>query len=210
MPGAFAGETVTRRRFMTGSAGTAGAIAAAAMTLPALGFAIGPVFDRHPDVWQDVGSLDRFTELTYVPVVITIAPGIGEAGNSLAYVRKHNLAIDGPVKDRYDRVIAISSRCVHVGCPVRFVATAASFVCPCHAGVYDFRGVRVGGPPPRPLDRFYTLIQNDRMLIGPRYSLNNELRRFAPRDPGEPLDRIGQFLYPARFSTPPAPPGAKS
>jgi hypothetical protein len=74
--------------------------------------------------------------------------------------------------------------------------------------VYDFRGIRTGGPPPRPLDRFYTLIRDDNVLIGPRYSVNNELRRFSPRDPGQPLDGIGQYLYPARFSTPPAPPGA--
>ena|SRR5579862_7511727 len=77
-------------------------------------------------------------------------------------------------------------------------------------GVYDFRGIRTGGPPPRPLDRFYTLIEKGDVLIGPRYSVNNELRRFSPRDPGEPLDGIGQFLYPARPSTAPAPPGAAS
>jgi nitrite reductase/ring-hydroxylating ferredoxin subunit len=142
-------------------------------------------------------------------VTITIEPGIGEAGYSLAYVRRHNPAIDGPVKDQYDHVVAISSRCVHVGCPVRYVAAAASFICPCHGGVYDFLGVRTGGPPPRPLDRFYTLIRHNRVLLGPRFSVNNELRRFSPRDPGEPLDGIGQFVYPARFSTPPAPPGAK-
>jgi menaquinol-cytochrome c reductase iron-sulfur subunit len=209
LPGAFEGETVSRRRFMTRTTHTAGAVAAAAFTLPALGFAIGPVFDRAPDSWQDVGAISRFTDLDYAPEVITIEPGIGEAGRSIAYVRKHSEAIDGPVKDQYDHVIAISSRCVHVGCPVRYVATARSFICPCHGGVYDFRGIRSGGPPPRPLDRFYTLIRNDHVLIGPRYSVNNELRRFAPRDPGEPLDGIGQFLYPARFSTPPAPPDAK-
>ena len=39
------------------------------------------------------------------------------------------------------------------------------------------------------------------IAIGPRYSVNSELQRFSPRDPGEPLDGIGQFLYPARFST---------
>jgi menaquinol-cytochrome c reductase iron-sulfur subunit len=90
------------------------------------------------------------------------------------------------------------------------LAAASSFVCPCHGGVYDFKGVRVGGPPPRPLDRFYTFVRDGTVLIGPRFSVNNELRRFAPRDPGEPLDGIGQFLYPARFSTPPPPPGATS
>jgi Rieske Fe-S protein len=209
IPGAFAGETVTRRRFMTGAAHATGAVATAAIALPALGFAIGPVFDRAPATWQPIGPLSRFNETDYVPVVFTVTPGIGEAGNSLAYVRRHDPAVDGPVKDRYDRVIAISSRCVHVGCPVRYVAAARSFVCPCHGGVYDFRGMRTGGPPPRPLDRFYTWVRDGVVLLGPRFSVNGELRRFAPRDPGEPLDGIGQFLYPARFSTPPAPPGAK-
>jgi Rieske Fe-S protein len=201
---------ITRRRFMTATANSAGALAAAAFTLPALGFAIGPVFDRQRVSWQNIGALSRFTDADYVPVVITIAEGIGEAGDSLAYVRRHNPSLDGPVKDEYDEVVAVSSRCVHVGCPVRYVAAAQSFVCPCHGGVYDFTGRRVGGPPPRPLDRFYTLIRDGQVLLGPRYSVNNELRRFAPRDPGQPLDGIGQFLYPARFSTPPAPPGARS
>jgi menaquinol-cytochrome c reductase iron-sulfur subunit len=210
IPGAFEGETVTRRRLMNGAAGTVGAIAAAAFTLPALGFAIAPVFQHTADTWQEVGPVSRYTSTDYLPEVITVAPGIGEAGLSIAYIRLHNRDIDGPVKDQYDHVIAISSRCVHVGCPVRYVAAAQSFVCPCHGGVYDFRGSRTGGPPPRPLDRFYTLIRDERVLVGPRYSLNSELRRFAPRDPGEPLDGIGQFLYPARPSTPPAPPGAKS
>jgi Rieske Fe-S protein len=210
LPGAFEGETVTRRRFMTGTALATGGIAAAAFTLPALGFAIAPVFQQMPDTWQEIGPVSHFSDTDYQPEVITTQPGIGEAGLSLAYVRLHNRDVDGPVKDRYDHVIAISSRCVHVGCPVRYVAAARSFVCPCHGGVYDFRGIRTGGPPPRPLDRFYTLIRDRRVFVGPRFSVNDELRRFAPRDPGEPLDGIGQFLYPARPSTPPAPPGAKS
>ena len=29
-------------------------------------------------------------------------------------------------------------------------------------------------------------------------SVNSQLRRFSPRDPGEPLDGIGQYLYPSR------------
>jgi Rieske Fe-S protein len=195
---------------MTGSAASAGAIATAAFTLPALGFALAPVFEHSADTWQEIGPLSRYTDSDYRPEVITIEPGVGEAGHSLAYIRRHNLAIDGPVKDRYDRVIAISSRCVHVGCPVRYVAAAHSFVCPCHGGVYNFRGIRTGGPPPRPLDRFYTLIRRGIVYLGPRFSVNNELRRFSPRDPGEPLDGIGQYLYPARPTTPPASPGARS
>jgi menaquinol-cytochrome c reductase iron-sulfur subunit len=209
MPGAFEGETVTRRRLMTGTAHLAGAAAAAAFTLPALGFAVGPIFERPHISWQDIGALSQFTDSTYVPVTIMISPGVGEAGKSTAYIRKHNQKVDGPVKDRYDEVVALSTRCAHVGCPVRYVAASQRFICPCHGGVYDFRGIRVGGPPPRPLDRFYTRIRNARVELGPRFSVNSELRRFSPRDPGQALDGIGQYLYPPRFDTTNAPPGAR-
>ena len=209
MDESFEGETLSRRRFVALGANTAGAAAAAAFALPALGFAIAPVFQRESANWQPLGAWKDFSDREYRPVVIRIASGIGEAGRSLAYVRRRNRAIDGPPKDRYDRVVAISSRCAHVGCPVNYVAAARSFVCPCHGGVYDFRGLRVGGPPPRPLDRFYTLVRNGRVLLGPRYSVDSHLRRYSPRDPGEALDGIGHYIYPARFSTAKAPPDAK-
>ncbi len=93
------------------------------------------------------------------------------------------------------------------GCPVRWVDAAERFICPCPGGVYDIRGMVAGGPPVRPLDRFYTRLNQMTGLVelGPRYSVNSEFRRFSPRDPGEPLDGIGQYLYPKRFSTPQRP-----
>jgi Rieske Fe-S protein len=198
IPGAFEGETITRRRFMTGTAHTAGAIAAGAFTLPALGFALGPVFKSTPHPWETVGSVNRFSANNYVPTVITLTPGIGEAGKSTVYVRKFNPEIDTDPYDRSTPYIAISSRCAHVGCPVRWVDAAERFICPCHGGVYDLLGRRVGGPPVRPLDRFYTRVVGEDVQVGSRFSVNSQLRRFSPRDPGEPLDGIGQYLYPSR------------
>jgi menaquinol-cytochrome c reductase iron-sulfur subunit len=198
IPGAFEGETVTRRRFMTVTANGAGAVAAGAFVLPALGFALGPIFKSTPHKWETVGPLDSFEADNYVPVVLTLTPGIGEAGKTTAYLRKFNPTID---TDRYDHdtpVIALSSRCAHLGCPVRWVDAAERFICPCHGGVYDLLGRPVGGPPVRPLDRFYTRVVNGYVQIGPRFSVNSELRRFSPRDPGEPIDGIGQFAYPSR------------
>ncbi len=208
MPGAFEGETVTRRRFMGAVTHGAGGIAAAAFGLPALGFALGPIFKRQPFEWQIIGTPADFTETNYVTKVITIVEGIGEAGKSIAYVRKRDPAIDniGP-QDKWDRYIALSSRCMHLGCPVRYVEAAERFICPCHGGVYNFRGEVAGGPPVRPLDRFYTYEPppghpgHGYIYLGPRYSVNSELQRFSPRDPGEPLDGIGQYLYPSRFDT---------
>jgi Rieske Fe-S protein len=201
LPGAFEGETITRRRFMTAVTHGAGGVAAAAFTLPALGFALGPIFSREPFSWQTIGQISDFTQDTYQTKTVQIVQGIGEAGDSTAYVRKRNPSIDTEPEDKYNQYIALSSRCMHLGCPVRFVAAASRFICPCHGGVYDFRGMVAGGPPVRPLDRFYTRVVGNYVQIGPRYSVNSLLRRFSPRDPGEPLDGIGQYLYPARFST---------
>jgi menaquinol-cytochrome c reductase iron-sulfur subunit len=198
MPGAFEGETITRRRFMTGTAHGAGAVAAAAFTLPALGFALGPIFKAEQHHWEIIGTTDQFNEDNYVPVVITLVPNIGEAGKSTAYIRKKNPAIDTDIYDRDTSYIAISDRCAHLGCPVRWVDASERFICPCHGGVYDLLGRRVSGPPPRPLDRFYTRLNGDDVELGPRFSVNSQLRRFSPRDPGEPLDGIGQYLYPSR------------
>jgi hypothetical protein len=67
------------------------------------------VFKQATARWQPVGPLSHFNDSNYVPAVITIEPGAGEAGTSIAYVCRHNLEIDGPIKDRYDHVIAISN-----------------------------------------------------------------------------------------------------
>jgi menaquinol-cytochrome c reductase iron-sulfur subunit len=201
IPGAFDGETVTRRRFMVVTANGAGAVAAASFALPALGFAIGPIFKSTPHHWETVGTEDRFTENNYVPVVVTLTPGIGQAGKTTVYIRKRNPAIDTDRYDQHTRYIAITSRCAHLGCPVRWVDAAERFICPCHGGVYNLLGVPVGGPPVRPLDRFYTRVIGEQVQVGPRFSVNSELKHFSPRDPGEPIDGIGQYLYPSRPST---------
>ena len=121
MPGAFEGETVSRRRFMDLTVNAAGAATVAAIALPALGFALGPVFSRVPFDWQPIGVPSDFPDNTYVVKVITIVPGIGQAGKSIAYVRSRNPAIDTEPEDQYNHFVALSSRCMHLGCPVRFV-----------------------------------------------------------------------------------------
>jgi len=199
MPGAFEGETVTRRRFMTGTAHIAGATAVSLIALPALGFALGPVFEEKEVSWQPVGREGEFTDDEYVPKVFQETPGIGVTGQTTVYLRRRNPQIDriGP-NDDYSRYIAVSTRCMHLGCPVRYVAASERFICPCHGGVYDFQGAVTGGPPVRPLDRFYTRVRNGFVEVGPRYSVNAELRRFSPRYPGEDLDGVGQYVYPSR------------
>jgi len=180
--------------------------AASHPALPALGFAIGPVFKQPPHFWEDIGSPEDFTNDNYIPVVVTVAQGIGEAGKTTAYVRRFNALIDTDPYDRNTPYIAISTRCAHLGCPVRWVDAAERFICPCHGGVYDLLGRRVGGPPVRPLDRFPTRVRNGRVeLWSGRFSVNSELKRFSPRDPvREAGARTDDAVFtPARSSPPP-------
>jgi Rieske Fe-S protein len=198
--GYFEGESMTRRRMFTGGAVVAGQIAGAAIILPAIGFALGPVFEQQEARWQDVGAPGDFHNDGYLPRTITISDNVGDAGLSTVYIRRGNPAAFP--RESKDDFIAISTRCAHAGCPVRWVNAAQRFVCPCHGGVYDFEGKVAGGPPVRPLDRFETRIRAGQVQIGPRYSVNSQLEKFSPRDPGEPLDGLWQYLYPKRFSTP--------
>jgi quinol---cytochrome c reductase iron-sulfur subunit, bacillus type len=202
--GAFEGETITRRRLVTGGALAVGGVASAAIGLPALGFALGPIFEKTVrEGWQDVGSEADFNARTYVPRVITIVADIGEAGKTTIYVRKATPADRSPSDKGKAPLpyVAISTRCAHLGCPVRYVQAAERFICPCHGGVYDSEGRVVGGPPVRPLDRFYTRTVNGRVQVGQRFSLNSKLERFHPRDPSNHLDGLWQILYPRRPTT---------
>ena len=201
--GAYEGETVTRRRLMEGGAQLAGGVAVAMIALPGLGFALGPLFeDTTPTRWQDVGPEDDFNDQTYVPKVINIVPQVGDAGKTTIYVRTFNPERDKVVEGEDSQpYVAISTRCAHLGCPVRYIQASKKFVCPCHGGVYGFQGQVEGGPPVRPLDRFYTRVEAGRVQVGDRFSLNSQLHRFAPRDPSNHLDGLWQYLYPSRPTT---------
>src|SRR4051795_9487750 len=202
IPGAFDGETVTRRGLMTGGALAVGGLASAAFGLPALGFALGPNFSRtEPHRWQDVGPEEDFNDTSYVQKIIDLVANVGDSGKTTIYVRKYNPKIDGK-KNSDLPYVAISNRCMHLGCPVRYIQAAQQFICPCHGGVYGSLGQVEGGPPVRPLDRFYTKVENGRVTVGHRFSLDSHFRRFPhPRDPSNHLDGLWQYLFPSRPTT---------
>src|SRR3954447_21770692 len=121
--GAYEGETVTRRALFSGGAAAAGGVATAAFALPALGFAIGPLFSQqNPRSYQDVGPEADFNPQTYVPKVITISTDAGEAGKATVYVRKYDPAKD--IDKLGQPYVVVSTRCAHAGCPVRYVQAA--------------------------------------------------------------------------------------
>lgn len=212
--GAFEGESITRRNAFIVGGQALGVAAGAIIVLPAVGFALAPLFEEEGNTWQAVGVPSDFSADTYSSVVITAVEGIGEAGKTTAYVRRGRTDLE---EDEHG-FVAISTRCAHLGCPVRYVEAATNFICPCHGGVYGFQGERIGGPPVRPLDRFQTRVVDaegvvregapkpgDLVQVGPRFSVTSQLDPVRARDPGEFTGGIWEYLYPPRPSTPPPP-----
>jgi Rieske Fe-S protein len=192
---------MTRRRAFSVGVQALGGVAVGAITLPAIGFALAPLFHRGRERWEAVGPVDQFTDDAYKQVTITAVPGVGEPGKTTAFVRRGSEQFG----EDPNGFIAVSSRCVHAGCPVTFVQAAGNFICPCHGGVYDFEGKRTGGPPVRPLDRFQTRVRAGKVEVGPRYSVTSQLEPVRARDPGEFVGGVWEYFYPPRPTTFPPP-----
>ena len=57
-----------------------------------------------------------------------------------------------------DEVTAHSLWCTHLGCEVKWNAEKKKYFCPCHEGVYNAKGIPIGGPPPRRLDQLQVTV----------------------------------------------------
>lgn len=148
----------SRRRFLSRlSLVLSGAIGAVA-TLPVIGFLLSPLTRKTPRIWRAVGPVEGFTVGETVDVVFEDAsplPWAGVTARTAAWLRR----------DDAERFTAFSVHCTHLGCPVRWVADAQLFLCPCHGGVYYRDGTVSAGPPPRALPQYPVRVRNGQVEI---------------------------------------------
>ena len=62
---------------------------------------------------------------------------------------------------------AFSAVCTHLGCIVRWNASARHFDCPCHAATFDAQGQVVSGPPPSPLPEYRVSVVQGEVIVTP-------------------------------------------
>jgi cytochrome b6-f complex iron-sulfur subunit len=62
-------------------------------------------------------------------------------------------------------LLAISSRCPHLGCSVNWQSEKNQFICPCHASSFDKFGNFESPPVPRPLDIYEITIEDSKVLV---------------------------------------------
>jgi cytochrome b6-f complex iron-sulfur subunit len=64
-----------------------------------------------------------------------------------------------------DEIVALWSRCPHLGCRVPWCESAGEFECPCHGTSFNRIGEHRSGPAPRGMDRFEVTVEEDQIVI---------------------------------------------
>ena len=103
-----------RAKFFEGATIGIGAMIGGVITLPVVGFAIGPAFidQGYDDV--DLGPLDNFPAGQFmITTFYSKGDEYGDVGLRTAYIRNNGLV------DEVPSFTILSSRCVHLGCPVQ-------------------------------------------------------------------------------------------
>ncbi len=147
-----------RRRFLTRLSVALSAGVAAVLGVPVVGFLLSPLARKSPRIWRPVGPVDRFRVGETVNVSYDDAsplPWAGVTARTAAWLRRDDEA----------RFTAFSVHCTHLGCPVRWIADASLFLCPCHGGVYYADGSVSAGPPPKPLPQYPVRVRDGQVEI---------------------------------------------
>ncbi len=69
------------------------------------------------------------------------------------------------IRTAEDKLRAFSATCTHLDCTVQYRKDFGAIWCACHNGKYDLNGRNISGPPPRPLDEYRVVVQENEVLI---------------------------------------------
>jgi Rieske Fe-S protein len=148
-----------RRKFLeVGIFAITGSIAAVS-TVALARFTVGPSFNKERSKWIEVELEDlRDENAGFTRAVLEYEKKDGwliTNKRTLAYVKRIN----------EEEVIAINAGCTHLGCIVTWDEDSRTFKCPCHNGMYDEEGRVISGPPPAPLKRHKTKIEDGKIFL---------------------------------------------
>ena len=147
-----------RRNFMKAAIAGIGGLIGTAIGLPAIPYIMGPALQKESDDWIQLGSISK-VELN-IPTLFkkTIETQTGWI-NTEEEISVYVLTSNG------QDYVVMSNVCTHLACRVRWIPEKDSFFCPCHNGVFAKDGTVVAGPPPRPLDRFESKVEDGVIFI---------------------------------------------
>jgi menaquinol-cytochrome c reductase iron-sulfur subunit len=150
----------TRRAFYIGFINGAMGLIGLALAAPAAVYLLFPPKLRKEAEWVKTTDLSTIPEKT--PTEISF-----ERKRVDGWKTSTEKATAWVVKGPYNEVVAFMPQCTHLGCAYHWDDPSHTFICPCHSSVFSIDGKVLGGPAPRPLDRYKTKIEAGKLEIGP-------------------------------------------
>ena len=149
---------VGRRDFMKATIASIGVVIGAALGLPAIPYIMGPALKQEEEDWIQLGTTTKVeldSPTLFKTTIETQTGWINTEEEFSVYVLTEN----------GQDFIAMSNICTHLGCRIRWIPEQEGFFCPCHNGVFGKDGSVIAGPPPRPLDRFETKVEEGILFV---------------------------------------------
>jgi Rieske Fe-S protein len=151
--------STTRRTFHLAVIYALGAVITLAMAIPTAIYLLIPPRSRKQSDWIDAGDISQLRPGEPVELIFEQDRLDGwklESEKRTAWV----------VKEADNKIVAFGPQCTHLACAYHWEGEAGKFVCPCHGSEFSIEGKVLAGPAPRPLDRYMTKIENDRLQLG--------------------------------------------
>jgi Rieske Fe-S protein len=140
---------ISRRDFIKLATFTVGGAIGAAIGIPGVLYLVDPALKAGgKEAWVPLGPLENFPVgglPTLVTFVRTKVNGWEKTANSYGVF---------VIRKSEEEVLVVSNRCTHLSCRVNWNEEKQSYICPCHDAAFSLEGEVLGGPPPRPLDRY--------------------------------------------------------
>ncbi len=156
-------EHVSRRSFYIAAIYGIWAVIAAALGLPALAYLFLPPKVRKENDWVELGDMSKLAP--NAPVEMTFRRNRVDGWKIIS--EKSTAWV---VKQPDSSVVAFGPACTHLGCAYHWEESKNEFLCPCHSSLFAIDGKVVSGPAPRPLDRYETKVDGNKLLIGRLHS----------------------------------------
>lgn len=172
---------MTRRRFLAGTLGWVTAAIGTALGIPALAAWVSPALRKQTEGWSPIGKLtDPGPDQPDLSPIGTPIEAHFTQFVQDAYLQAQPQQVAVYVINEGDGKFTIyDDHCTHLGCPYSWNADKNEFDCPCHNGVFDPQGRVLGGPPPRPLDRYEFKVENGVLYAGKLFRVNDQLQRIT-------------------------------
>jgi menaquinol-cytochrome c reductase iron-sulfur subunit len=152
-------DQLSRRNFLAIAIGAIGALMGIVLAIPAVAYVIGPALKRKTsENWVRLGPTSKVELGTPTLFKTTVETQTGWI------LTEEELSVYVLTEDGRD-YIALSNICTHLGCRVRWISDQGQYFCPCHNAAFNKIGLVVSGPPPKPLDRFETKVEDEQLFI---------------------------------------------